>query len=117
MCTELQVKGAREEASLGGGWVMGKGQGGDLGEVGRPRGSGGGSLTAEMREQSRCLEAGLFPGDALQVWTPASLKAQRLFQQLTGAGHPASYEGSPPPSANRREKDAAGHPNDPMTSD
>lgn len=33
-----------------------------------------------------------------------------------GAGHPAFYEGSPLPLANRREKDAAGHLNDPMTS-
>lgn len=72
-----------------------------------------------MRAQSRCSEVGLFPGeeDALQVWTTASLKAQRLLQQLMGAGHPAFYEGSPLPLANRGEKDTAGHLNDPMTSD
>lgn len=44
----------------------------------------GGSLTAGIKAQSRCSEADLFPGeeDALQVWTPASLKAQRLLLQL-----------------------------------
>lgn len=44
----------------------------------------GGALTAGMKAQSRCSEAGLFPGeeDALQVWAPVSLRAQRLLLQL-----------------------------------
>lgn len=85
MCTELQVKGCQQGGQWVWGWVMGEGTEGTWVKQADP-GSGGTSLTAEMRAQSRCSEAGLFPDvrrmlSGLDRSTEASL--------ADGSRHPA----------------------------